>query len=140
MSEENKAIARRIYEELWNRQKPEAIEEIFAANVVHYNLPPGFLSGIEGIKTHFKMFNAAFPDTKMNVDDQISEGDRVVTRRSGRGTHSKEFLGIAATGRSVTVHGIDMNRISEGGSLDALLPFLTSGPVNSLHRERSPRN
>ncbi len=114
MSEANKAIARRIYDELWNRQKPEVIDEIFAANAVHHNLPPGFPSGIEGIRTHFKMFNAAFPDTQMIVEDQISEGDRVVTRWSGRGTHSKEFLGIAATGRSVTVHGIDMNRISEG--------------------------
>ena len=100
MSEENKAIAGRYLDELWNK-KNEAIPDELRS----------FSRGTLG-----REVRAAFPDIQLTVEDQVAEGDKVVTRYTLRGTHKGEFAGIAPTDKQVTFTGIWIYRI-EGGKI-----------------------
>ena len=112
MSEENKAIARRFFEQVWNEGNVAAIDELVAANYEDHSLPPGMPSGVEGLKQTIAMYQTAFPDTRMTVDDLFAEGDRVVARWTGRATHTGEMMGIPPTGKPLTVTGIEIYRVA----------------------------
>lgn len=115
MSEENKALSRRFYDEVFSQGNLAAVDEIVAADCVDHNPPgPGFASGAEGIKQVVGMFRAAFPDLSVTVEDQIAEGDRVVNRLSAQGTHQGELMGIPPTGKSVSIGIVDIMRIQGG--------------------------
>ena len=115
MSEENKAISRRFYEEVFTKGNLSALEEFIAADFVDHNpFGPETVSSLEGLKEMFGMFNAAFPDMTLTVEDQIAEGDKVVSRFTTTGTHKGEFMGIPATGKTVTISAIDIHRIENG--------------------------
>ncbi|MBI4641059.1 MAG: ester cyclase [Candidatus Tectomicrobia bacterium] len=114
MSQENKAIVRRAIEEVWNKRNPAAIDEIYAANYVIHNPPGGISPNREGLKQWVSMVLAAFPDTHWTVEDQIAEGDKVVTRLTIRSTHTGEFMNIPSTGKQVVVTAITISRIERG--------------------------
>lgn len=116
MSEEvrNKALMRRFYEELWSRGNLEAIPELVAEDFVDHQAPVGQTSGREELAGLVLMWRTGFPDMQETVEDLISEGDKVTGRFLMRGTHRGEFMGIAPTGRSVTMSGIDIVRIVNG--------------------------
>jgi steroid delta-isomerase-like uncharacterized protein len=114
MSEENKALARQFNEEVWNNKNLDAINELMADGVVDHDIPPGLPSGADGVKALVGMYVKAFPDVKITIDDLVAEGDRVVSRWTATGTHNGELMGIPATGKQVTVTGIDISRYSGG--------------------------
>jgi predicted ester cyclase len=114
MSEQNKALVRRFFEEVWNGRNLAAIDGIFEPNYVAHGRPPSLPPGPEGLKRRIAMTHAAFPDGRMTVEDQIAEGDIVVTRWTARGSHQGEYLGAPPTGRQVTIHGVDIDRIAGG--------------------------
>lgn len=116
MSEEvrNKALMRRFYEELWSRGNLETIPELVAEDFVDHQAPVGQTSGREELAGLVLMWRTGFPDMQETVEDLISEGDKVTGRFLMRGTHRGEFMGIAPTGRSVTMSGIDIVRIVNG--------------------------
>lgn len=116
MSEQNKAIVRRLYEEIWDKGNLAVLDELQAVDAVDHNRPPGLPPGREGVKQFFRMYLAAFPDVRMVIEDQVAEGDRVVTRWTATGTHKGELMGIPPTGKQVRVSGIDINRL-EGGKI-----------------------
>ena len=116
MSEQNKAIARRVFEEVWNKGNLDALDEVYVADVVGHNAPPGQPPGIKGTRQFIGMYLQAFPDTRMVVEDQVAEGDKVVTRWTATGTHRGELMGMPPTGKSVRVTGITINRL-EGGKI-----------------------
>ena len=128
MSEENKALIRRFYEEVWNDKNLEAIDELVATDSVDHDLPPGR----EGAKAFISMYLSAFPDTKMTIEDLLAEGDKVVTRWSATGTHTGELMGIPATGKQVTVTGLDINRYSGGKSVEHWGEFDQMGMMQQL--------
>ncbi len=132
MSEENKAIARRIYDEAWNKGNLDLIDELCDANLVAHNLPPEVSPDRAGFKQLIAMYRAAYSDVQMIVEDQIAEGDRVVTRWTGRGTHKGELMGIPPTGRHVTVTGIDIERIAGGKVIEAWGEFDAMGMMQQL--------
>jgi len=109
-AEEHKAIARRFFDEVWNQQKLEAIDDIFTPTVV--------FNGQSVARDIFRQVVAArrtaFPDIHVTVEDQVAEGDRVSTRRTWRGTHQGPYRGVAATGKRVTWSQISIVRIVEG--------------------------
>jgi predicted ester cyclase len=113
-AQENKAIVRRVYEEAISQNKPEVFDEIMSPDIVDHAPFPDQAPGLEGFKGVFAMVLSAFPDYHSSVEDQIAEGDKVVTRFSSQGTHQGEFLGIAPTGNRVRVTGIDIDRVVEG--------------------------
>lgn len=112
--ERNKALMRRFYEELWSRGNLEAIPELVAEDFVDHQAPIGRTSGREVLAGLVVMWRTGFPDMRETVEDLISEGDKVTGRFLMRGTHRGEFMGIAPTGRSVTMSGIDIVRVADG--------------------------
>jgi steroid delta-isomerase-like uncharacterized protein len=116
MSDEvrNKALMRRFYEELWSKGNLEAIPELVAKDFVDHQAPVGQPSGREELAGLVVMWRTGFPDMQETVEDLISEGDKVVGRFLMRGTHRGEFMGVAPTGRSVTMSGIDVVRVADG--------------------------
>ena len=117
MSEENKAILRRVTDEVFTQGNLDVVDELFAPSYVLHDpgVPGGELRGIESFKQQWvSMFRTAFPDLQLSVEDQVAEGDKVVTRYTGRGTHQGELMGIPPTGNEVVVSGTIMSRVSDG--------------------------
>jgi steroid delta-isomerase-like uncharacterized protein len=116
MSEQNKAIARRTFEEVYSGRNPDAADELYSPDFVDRDpaAPPEMTRGPEGVKQQAAMYKAAFPDLEMTVEDQLAEGDKAVTRWTARGTHEGELMGVPASGTRVTVTGITISRISDG--------------------------
>jgi steroid delta-isomerase-like uncharacterized protein len=117
MSEENKAILRRVTDEVFGQGNLDLVDELFAADYVLHDpgIPGGELRGPEDFKQRWvSMFRTAFPDLQLSIEDQVAEGDKVVTRYVGRGTHRGELMGIAPTGMVVSVGGIIISRVSGG--------------------------
>lgn len=117
MSEENKAIARRFYEEYANKGDQSVVEELVAADFVDHNPPgPDIQPGREGLIQVFTTYRSAFPDLKITVEDQLAEGDKVVSRATVSGTNQGDFMGMPATGKSVSIGIVDILRF-EGGKI-----------------------
>ena len=132
MSEENKALALRVFEEVWNKGNLDAIDEIYVPDIVDHPHPPGLPPGVKGTKAFISMYLSAFPDTKMTVDLQIAEGDKVATRWTAQGTHKGELMGIPATGKQVTVTGIGIDRIAGGRIVETWGEFDQMGMMQQL--------
>lgn len=110
---ENKALDRRYVDEILNGRRLDVIDEICAANYASH--VPGFPTmDRDGDKRLVGAMHAGFPDLQFTVEDQIAEGDLVQHVLTARGTHQAEFMGIPPTGRSVTVTGMNINRIADG--------------------------
>jgi len=115
MSAENKAVARRYFEEVWNQQKPAVLDQIIAKGAIdHDPANPSLPVGPEGQKQLFTKYNAAFPDSRFTVDAIIAEGDLVAVRWSVRGTHQGILEGLAATKKQVNLTGTTTMRIVSG--------------------------
>ena len=112
-AEQVKAIKRQEYEAV-NQKNLDALEEVVASDVISHPARPGQAPGLEGVKQMFSTLYAAFPDFHIDVEDMIAEGDRIVARVTGSGTHQGEFMGIAPTGNRVEFSAIDIARIVEG--------------------------
>jgi steroid delta-isomerase-like uncharacterized protein len=112
-TEENKALVRRVHEEL-NKGNLARIDERFTADVIVHAPGGQEAHGLEEGKQLFEKMWRAFPDHYETVDDIIAEGDKVVTRGRWTGTHRGEFQGIAPTGKQVTLKVITIYRIVNG--------------------------
>jgi steroid delta-isomerase-like uncharacterized protein len=117
MSEQNKALVRRVIEEVYNRGNLALVDELSTSDLV-IHLTSQEIRGREGAKEYVAALRAAFPDLHITIEDQIAEGDRVVTRWTARGTHRGEFQGISPTGRQVRVAGTDIDRIADGKAVE----------------------
>jgi steroid delta-isomerase-like uncharacterized protein len=131
VSEDNKALVRRWLEEVLTQGNLERVGALFASNyVLHDPSFPKEVYGPEGVKRYVAAYRFAFPDARFVVEDQIAQGEKVVTRWSARGTHQGKFLGIVPTGQEVTVTGIEFDHVVGGRIEEAWIgyhPF--AGPV-----------
>jgi predicted ester cyclase len=118
MSEENKQKARRVLEEAFGQGNTSVIDEVIHSDFVCYdpNSETGEISGAD-IKGEIEYFHQALPDATYTVEDQVAEGDKVVSRWTARGTHQGEFFGVAPTGNRVEFTGIQIDRFDESGKL-----------------------
>ena len=115
--EENKAIFRRYVEEVSNEGNLELADEIFDRYIAHQSDGSTEERGPEDVKRFMGEFRQAFPDFRSVIEDQVAEGDKVVTRWRATGTHQGEFRGIAPTGNRIEVTGIGIFRFSEEGKV-----------------------
>ena len=118
MSEENKARARRFYEEVFTQKKLNTIDELCDPAIVDHSALPGQAPGAEGLKQSFSDMLAGLPDLRVTVHEIIAEGDIVVARFTGDGTHTGTIFGAAPTGKKVAIRGIDMMRIKNGRAVE----------------------
>ena len=114
MSEENKYLIRRFFEEI-DKGNLEALDEFVSPDYNNHSpalpeLPPG----LDGLKQAFGIALSAFSDFYHTIEDQIAEGDLVVTRLSAWGTHTGELLGIPPTNKRLNQTGITIHRIADG--------------------------
>jgi predicted ester cyclase len=114
-SEENKTVSRRFHEAFdKGNQGPQALYEELAPNfVAHFPGVPGPLDR-EGFTQLGKVFTSAFPQSQTTIDDEIAEGDKVVSRWTYRAIHRGEFQGIPPTGKQVSMTGLTLLRIAGG--------------------------
>ena len=138
MSEANKALVRRVIEEGLNKHNLALLDELYA-DCVWYRPATGELKG-EALKQFVASMLAAFPDIRFTIEDQVAEGDKVVTRWTFTGTHQGEFMGLAPTGKQVTTSGIDICRIVEGKIVEEREEWDTRASCsNSVRCRRSAR-
>jgi len=123
LEEENKTIARRFNDDVWDRGDEAALEELLDPNFVDHDALPGQSPDREGHKQILAAFHSAFPDLNVTTEDIVAEGDKVVSRWTARGTHRGELMGIAPTGNGVTIKGIDVLRIAEGRIVERWAQF-----------------
>ena len=114
-TEDNKHTLRRFYEAI-DRQEIAALDRFVSANYIDHNpLPmPGAAAGFEGLKQAFAAFVTAFPDSVHTLEDIVAEGDKVVARVVGKGTHRAPFMGVPASGRQISMEGIAIYRFEHG--------------------------
>lgn len=112
-SESNKQISRR-FTELFGTDDPALADTVFTRDVVFHGLAGGDLHGIDATKAFIAAYRAAFPDAFSTVEQQVADGDVVVTRWRARGTHGGPLGELAATGRAFDVGGITMERFAGG--------------------------
>jgi steroid delta-isomerase-like uncharacterized protein len=110
MSERNKQHIRRAVEEIYNRGNLSVVDELAASDLLIHT-SSNEIRGRDGAKQYVSVLRSAFPDIHFTIDDQIAEGDMVVTRWTARGTHKGEFQGIPATGKAIRITGSDIDRI-----------------------------
>lgn len=131
--EENKATVRKFIKEVFEGGNLDLIEDLFAPDyVLHDPVLPEEVRGPEGIERYVSMYRAAYPDTSFTIEDQLAEGDEVVTRWTGRGTHRGELMGIPPTGKGVTVTGIEVDRVSDGKMRETWVNYDALGMMQQL--------
>ncbi|HEY3438571.1 MAG TPA: ester cyclase [Actinotalea sp.] len=119
MSEaDNKAAARRFFEEGWNKGDLAEVRAFLAEGFVSHNSLDPSIQSSDAYCRGLVAYRQAFPDLVTTVEDVIAEGDRVVARGTDRGTHRGEFMGRAATGRSVTATWIEIFRMESGKAVE----------------------
>jgi predicted ester cyclase len=106
-----KALVRRFYTDLF-RDLASAEECISADYMDHNNAQAGY--GPDVLRAHVAALLHTFPDFTMKVEDILAEGDKVVTRVTGRGTHAGTWMQIEPTGSAINVKGINIDRVSNG--------------------------
>jgi steroid delta-isomerase-like uncharacterized protein len=135
MSATNKNIAKLLRQEIWNTGNFAIADEICADDAVFHNndpLTPDFGQGPQALKQLVTMYRAAFPDAHITIEDIVAEGNRVVIRWTGRGTHKGTLGRIAATGKAVVVTGIDLVRLSKGKVQENWTNWDTLGMLQQL--------
>jgi len=111
---DNVATLRRTYD-LLNAGDVDGFGDLLADDFVEHETVPGIEPTKEGVKDFFRMYLAAFPDLRMEPEDVLPSGDKVVARTRGTGTHQGEFMGMPATGRSIDVEIVDIMRFRDDG-------------------------
>jgi steroid delta-isomerase-like uncharacterized protein len=122
MSEENKQVLRRWFDELWNNGRDEVIDELFDENGIAHGLsddPSQPIKGPNDFRTFYTTFRQAFPNMTIVIEDMVAEGDKVAARCSVRGKHEGELRGRAATQAPVEFTGMTIVRIDKGKIVEA---------------------
>jgi predicted ester cyclase len=110
----NKQIVRRFVDEYQTNADAQAFAELIHPAFVDHSRPPGVAEGPEGVRQQFDLFRAAFSGFRATIDEQVAEGDLVVTRKRFHGVHDGDLLGIPPTGREVEIAVIDVVRVRDG--------------------------
>ncbi|GHN01625.1 hypothetical protein WSM22_31140 [Cytophagales bacterium WSM2-2] len=113
--EKNKAAVLRFNKEFIESGNMNSFKELIAEDVVNHSAPPGTPNGPDSMLYFLQnILRKGFPDMKVEILDQVGEGDRVTTRKAIYATHSGEFMGIPASNKKVVIHVIDIVRLRDG--------------------------
>jgi predicted ester cyclase len=132
MSGSNKEAARAVFE-VWSTGELDRLDALVAPDVVHHDpYDPNGAHGLEGMKRTIELNRRAFPDMRLIVEDQVAEGDEVVTRWRGEMTHLGELGGAAPTGNRVAISGITIDRFEGGKIVEAWRSMDTLGLLRGI--------
>ena len=113
MSDANLALAKRWFEEVWNKSRRDAIDEMLAPHALLHE-GGASMEGPSGFKPFFDRMHSAFSEIHVTVEDAVAQSDKVCVRWSCSLRHTGDGFGIAATGRHATISGMTLVRIEEG--------------------------
>jgi len=129
-TEENKALTRRAYEAL-NQRDLAAFYELLTPDFVLHDASTT-IQGLEAYKQWISLYFTAFPDARLTLEEMIAEGHKVVVRQTFRGTHTGELMGIPPTGKQVAVPGIFITRIVNGKAVEQWANYDNLGLMQQL--------
>ena len=133
MSEQNKAVVRRFIEEVWNDGNLDAIDELISEDHVDHDPAQAAMpGGREGVRAFVQMYKSGFPDAHIELGELIAEGDLVAGTWTATGTQTGDLMGIAPTGRSVTVTGIGVDRVRDGRIVESWANYDALGMLVQL--------
>jgi steroid delta-isomerase-like uncharacterized protein len=132
MSRDNATIVRRFVDEVITQGNIEAAAQYVWEDVIEQVPLPGQGPGLDGLKDILRAMRAGFPDIVFSIQEQVAERDKVASRFEWHGTHRGEFLGIPATGRTVRVWGIVIDRLEDARIKDTRLIMDTVGLLGQL--------
>jgi steroid delta-isomerase-like uncharacterized protein len=133
MSEQNKNVVRRLFDELWNKGNLQVADEIIAPTYQHHDAStPDLGKGPEGEKKRVNLYRNAFHDFRLNIEDLYAEGETVVARWSCRGVHKGELNGIAPTNKQFAITGITVCRFDHGKIVEGFVNWDALGLMRQL--------
>jgi steroid delta-isomerase-like uncharacterized protein len=134
MSEQNKTLARRWFEDLFSRGDLDAADEILSQDFLDH-LTHEDERGLEELKHYVGIYRNAFPDIEDTVEDIVAEGEKVVVRWKSSGVHEGEFMGVAPTGTHVTFTGMRLFRIADNKIVESWVNLDERGLQEQLGAE-----
>jgi steroid delta-isomerase-like uncharacterized protein len=133
MSEQNKAMVRRLFDELWNKGNLPVADELIAPTYTHHDeSTPDVGRGPESEKKRVTLYRTAFPDLRLTVEAVIAEGESVVARWSCRGAHRGDLNGIAPTGKQFAISGVTVVRFTGGKIVEGWINWDALGLMQQL--------
>jgi predicted ester cyclase len=132
-AEENKAIVRSFLEGIFTQGNPDVVDELAAPDFVVQD--PSSEAGVvdaEGVKESIAWSHSAFPDLRVTIEDQVTEGDKVATRWTVRGTHHGEMMGAVPTGNQVRFTGTLTDYISGSKIVESWSNWDTLGMLQQI--------
>lgn len=134
-TDQNKAIVARWFYDVFSKGKLDVADQIFDTNYQSHDAggpPGGWPRGPQGAKAVASTYRAAFPDLDYTIDDQVVEGDKIVTRWTARGTNTGSLMGAPPTSRPVVVTGISIERLANGKIVETWVNFDGLGMLQQL--------
>ena len=118
-TEENKALIRKITEEVYSQGNIAAVDRYYAPDWVLHDAPPNAGGDREALKEVLRVIQGGFPDVHASIELIMAEGDLVASRTTAEGTHTREYFGIAPTGKRVTLRQLNIDRIRDGRIIES---------------------
>ena len=131
-TDQNKAIARRLLEEVWNKGNLKVLDEYVAAGATNHDPNNPIAPGPEGLKQIASLYRSAMPDLHFKLDHELADGDYVVHRITATGTQRGDLPGIPATGKRATVTGVITTRFKDGKVAEGWSLFDQLGMLQQL--------
>ena len=134
-AEENKEKVRRFMEEAFGQDKPELLEDLLDPDFVRYDpyIEAGEVRGVQTVKENIVWFHNVFPDLTCTIEDQVAEGEKVVSRYTIRGTHQgEEFFRVPASGKRIEMRSIQIDRFEGGKMVEERAEFDLLGALQQL--------
>jgi steroid delta-isomerase-like uncharacterized protein len=117
---DNRAIVRRLYEEVWNKRRFEALDELLSpSHAIHDNLSSRSSVGPEAYKAQVAIFLKAFPDLRFTIEDIVGENEKIVIDWTISGTHQGEFWGVRPTNKKLSLEGVTIHHVTDGKIMDS---------------------
>jgi steroid delta-isomerase-like uncharacterized protein len=133
MSADNKAVVRRLYEEVWNKRRLELVDEIISpSHALHDPNLTDSSVGPDAYKRQVSRFIVGIPDLRFTIEDIVDEKGKLAVAWTISGTHTGEFMGIPATNKKVYVEGITINHVVDGKIMDSYISWDTFGMMQQL--------
>lgn len=134
VTEDNKNLVRRVFQEFWNGKQEAIADDLYAAAFIDHvpGRPPELPVGPEGFKRWARIIHRGVADAQYTIDDMVAAGDTVVTRWSCDATHQGDMLGIPVTGKRIHVTGITIDRITGGHVVESWTNYDALGILQQL--------
>lgn len=131
--EQNKATARRFFEEAYNTGNVDILDEIIAADYLDHDPSDATpLMGVEGVKQLIQGFREAFADLQFTVEAQLAESDLVATRWTASATNTGPFMDMPASGKKINISGLNLARFVDGKEAETWNNWDTLGMMQQL--------